>query len=619
MTSLVRDIQADPAPIAPAPPAESTRRTRLWVHLRERYAALPPRVRRALPMLSVLGLYLLLAVWTDAHQWIDPYQRVSGHLESDNIQAEWFLSHAAHVLLHPSNPLFDRQLNTPDGVNMMANTSVLAIGFPLAPVTILFGPQISYLVYLTGALAASAGTAYYALHRYLVSSRVAAFLGGAFFGFAPGIIHHANGQPNFVANFLLPPIAITALRLTQPGRTVRRGILLGALVVVQVFINEELLLITAVALGLAMLVYLAIRWRQAVAALKRLALGGAVAIGVSAPLLAYPVWFQFNGPGSYNGIPGAFTDWGEDITAYFTFSRDSLAGSVGPEKTIGLSEQNTWFGAPLMILILMMVVLLWRTGRASKTATIVGTVFAVLGLGPYVRFDTVRHYRYLLPWHVLEGLPLVHNMYPSRWNYVVIACVAVLIALASDRVPKTLPAGTGRIWYLAVAIALVPLIPTPLPVKTAPNVPVFISSGHWHRYVDASHSMVPVPVPGNVFGAGGMLWSAVMLQDARMPKGYFLGPNHDGQGMFGSEGGTLAMATIEVANDGRVRPVTQQRKDAVRADLKHYRAAILVLDPHEKHYLALWSTITDLTGVMPVFTDGVWVWDVRPIVDGAGK
>jgi hypothetical protein len=38
-------------------------------------------------------------------------------------------------------------------VNMMANTSVLAVSLPLTPVTLLFGPHVSFNLFLTLALA----------------------------------------------------------------------------------------------------------------------------------------------------------------------------------------------------------------------------------------------------------------------------------------------------------------------------------------------------------------------------------------------------------------------------------------------------------------------------------
>jgi hypothetical protein len=642
------------------------RRTRARAALARRYRRLPTRVRRIAPVLLILGTYLVLALWADAHQLVDPYHRISGHLPTDNIQAEWFLAHAARGVTHPGDLLLDHQMNAPAGVNMMANTSVLLVGLPLVPVTLLFGPQISYLCYLILALTLSAFSAYAVIYRRLVRSRFAAFIGGAFFGFAPGVIHHANGQPNFVANFLLPWIALATLRLAAPpatrepkplpgeatpeqatpeqatpeqaapepesaepggdkrwGTAIRRGTGLGLLVFAQVFVNEELLLITAVTLCVVIAVYAVMRRHEARAKFPMLWRGGLVAVAVAAPLLLFPVWFQFRGPRSYHGIPAAFLDWGEDITAFFTYSRDTIAGSVGPERTIGFSEQNTWFGAPLVVLIALMVVLLWRSSFAARVATVVGVLFAVIGLGPYLRVDGVRHYHLLLPYRLFERLPLVNNMYASRWNYAVIACVAVMLALACDRVPTmsvpASPVPVRRLWYLALAVALVPLVPKPMPVKTAPVIPAFIASGEWRHYVDDRHSLVNVPLPDNKTGIKGMLWSAVTTEAYKSAEGYYLGPDANGEGMFGSPLRPTSRVLAITSKSGTRPEVTPEMRADLRTDLRYWHAAVLVLDINQVNMWPLYDTVTALTGITPVLTGGVWLWNVRPMTDGAAS
>ncbi len=600
---------------------EASGRQRWRTRLARLRSAVPAPVERRLPDLTCCALYLVLVIWATAPTWLDPYHRVSGHLPTDNIQFEWFLSHAAYSVSHWTNPLFDTQMNAPNGVNMMANTSVLGIAIPLSPVTLLFGPQISYLVFLNVALAGSAISCYYVLSRYLVSSRVAAFLGGAFFGFAPGIMHHANGQPNFVANFLLPLIVLRVFRLAEPGRAVRNGVILGLLVAWQIFINEELLLLAAAGSVTAVALYAAFRWREALRVARAFVAAGLIAVATAVPLVVYPIWFQFWGPQNYHGIQSLFLDWGEDVTAYVTFARDTLAGSAGPEKTIGLTEQNTWFGPPLVALIVLMVVLTWRRSLVVRIVTILGTVFAVLAAGPALRVDT-EVTSITMPWRYFQNLPLVRYMYPSRWSYVVIAAVAVLLAVACDLLVRkdleipSLPVRFRTLWWVAVAIALVPLVPKPMPTMLAPHVPRFVSNAGWRPYVDDRHTMVTVPAPGNVIGLKAMLWSAVGQEDVKMVRGYFLGPNRQGLGSFGTEHRHLSIMMELVYKGTTPKESPDQIKAWTREDLRYWHAAIMVLDVNETNVTQLWLFVTEATGVTPTLVDGVWLWDVRPIVDG---
>jgi len=585
----------------------------------------PTRLRPHLPDLLAYGTYLLLAIWACGRLWSHPRGRISGHLPIDNVEFFWWLSHAARSLVHFDNPFFSTQMNAPDGVNIMANTSVLGIGIPLAPVTLLFGPQVSYDVYLTLALAGSAATCYYVLSRHLVRSRLAAFLGGAFFGFAPGVVHHANGQPNFVSNFLLPLIVLRVVKLREPGRWLRNGMILALLVCWQLFLNEELLTLTALGCLAVIACYAAMRPADARRAVRPFVLGGAVAVGVATPLLAYPIWFQFTGPQSYAGIPELFNNWGEDITAFFTFARDTLAGSSPVEQTIGRTEQNSWFGAPLVILTVIMVVLMWRCSLPARVVTVVGTGFAVLALGPHLRLDGRERPSVPLPWLVFEHAPLVRYMYPSRLIFVVIACLAVLLALACDRVPRLeLPGSPVRfryLWALAVAVALIPIIPRPMPGVSPPHVPAFISAGGWKDYVDDRHSLVTVPLPSNTLGLKAVMWSAVTGQEFKIPRGYFLGPDRDqgGVGRFGATRSKTDDLLVKVSNTGRFADVTAADRENALAELRYWRAAIVVLDPTDRRAEQLRKAVTDLTGITPRYVTDVWVWDVRTLVDGAGR
>lgn len=68
------------------------------------------------------------------------------------------------------------QVNVPYGINLMANTSVLAVSIPMTPITLAFGPHIAFNVFLTGALLLTGVSWYYVLSRHIVTSKVAAWV-----------------------------------------------------------------------------------------------------------------------------------------------------------------------------------------------------------------------------------------------------------------------------------------------------------------------------------------------------------------------------------------------------------------------------------------------------------
>src|SRR5262249_55721831 len=57
-------------------------------------------------------------------------------------------------------------------------------------------------------------------------------------------------------------------------------------------------------------------------------------------------------------------------------------------------------------------------------------------------------------------------------------------------------------------------------------------------------------------------------------------------------------------------PVSASDPASARADLRYWRAAIVILAPQRNEDLLRVRT-TALLGFAPVWTDGVWLWDVR--------
>src|SRR5689334_9396010 len=244
------------APVSPVPDIEATpeqqqepsRRLRVWRRLNWRDVL-------AIATFVAVALYLTMPLWLNLdHGSADDPQ--------DQAFFEWMLAHGARVLTDGAYPFFSDRMNYPDGVNMMANTSVLAVSLPLSPVTLLFGPHVAFNVFLTLALSLTGVSWYFVLSRQFVRSRLAAWVGALFCTFAPSMISHAGGHPNIVSQFLVPLIIWRTLELRRAGRVIRNGLILGALLIWQAFINLEILFMTAVGLGIFCVVMAVTRRRS---------------------------------------------------------------------------------------------------------------------------------------------------------------------------------------------------------------------------------------------------------------------------------------------------------------------------------------------------------------------
>jgi hypothetical protein len=579
-----------------------------------------PRPRRRLTDLWVLAGYTALGVLVLIQLWIDPAGRVLAHNDDDHGFFSFVLAHGERVLFHGANPLFSDRMNVPGGVNMMANTSVLALSLPMAPVTHFLGVGVSVVTLLTLGLAGTAFAWYWVLSRHLVASRVAAWLGGLWCGFAPAMVSHANGHINFVAQFAVPFIVWQVLRLREPGRIVRGGILLGLLIVLQVFLNEEVLLFTALALGAFVIAYAALRRPEVTEVAGRFAAGLGVAAGVSLALLAYPLWFQFAGPQSYTGQPFEPGEFVTDLLSLGAYARQSLAGNGVIARALSASptEDNTFFGVPMLILLGVMVARLWRHAAARATA-IAGLVMLVVSMGPELRiagWDTGVP----LPFALVSRVPIIDLVSVTRFGMVTATIIGVLLALGVDRA-SGLGGRRRRLFWIALAVAVVPVLPKPLPVVAADPLPPFIAQRMWQTYVPEGRTLVTVPMPEVTTGRVGMRWFAMSGLDYQVPRGYFMGPADppaDRTGSWHAAPRPTAEMLRFAGAYGRMPVVTEfDRRNAI-VDLSYWRAAVVVLVPGTPHHDLLETIVTDLLGKAPQQVGGVRLWDVRDLVAPSG-
>lgn len=570
-----------------------------------------------------------LALWVTSGMWRDPNTRTITVNSSDQALFEWLLAFGGHALTHGENPLFTHLINVPDGVNLAVNTSITVYAAVFAPLTYLIGPPATFLVILTLNLAATAVAWHWLLSRHLVGSRLAAGVGALFIAYCPAMVSHANAHLNWTAGWLVPLLVWGVFRLRRPGRAVTGGIVLGLLVGVAFSIAAEGLFFTALALAVFLLVWALhpARRAEARAALPRMAAGLGVTALVAGVLLAYPLWLHFAGPQRFHGTGFDPLIHSEDIAAYLSYPRRSLAGwagfgtSLAPNPT----EENSFFGVPLLLLAVACFALLWRRADRAFRATLLAlgvtaVVFAVLSWGPTAKWNG-RRTDQLLPFGVLDNLPVINAALPSRLALVVAPVIGLLLAYAIDTLRARPPRRrvTGAAWVVGFVAALLPLLPTPLLTSVREPVPAFVTTGAWQRYVPPDGVLTPLPLTVDVY-PDGQRWQAYALAhrqgEFRIPAGFFLGPGGpDGRGRIGPVPRTFDTLMDQAGRTGLVPIITEGSIEESRADLRYWGVRVVVLADrvHGAKYdvdeEALRRTATALLGP-PERVDDVWLWRV---------
>jgi hypothetical protein len=265
--------------------------------------------------------------------------------------------------------------------------------------------------------------------------------------------------------------------------------------------------------------------------------------------------------------------------------------------------------------------------RRSVTVIALGVVallYAAMSLGPRIFLNGVNTG---IPgiWAALQYVPVLDSAVPTRWAMAIAPIVGVVLALGVQKaiaLVHTQPAARGPVrvaMITAVAMALVPLVPTPLQIKPMVPAPAFITSGAWKHYVDDDHTVVTLPLPDSSYPAP-LQWSADTRQDMRIAGAYALLPNqnplnpNDRTALFSPPWRPTSGLMASIRQGNPIPEISDTRREMTLADLRYWKAGVIVLTPQVRD-IEMLTAMTDLLGFEPTWIGGAWVWDVRSLVD----
>lgn len=414
----------------------------------------------------------------------------------------WSLAWWPHALLHGLNPFVTNALFVPDRVDLGAITAVPLAALVAAPITLLFGPIVSYNLLM---LASPTLAAFFAflLCRYITRSFAPSLVGGYVFGFSTYILGQMLGHLHLVLIFPIPAAVHLTLRLIDGRIGERRFIALMALCLATLFLCSSELAFTLVPLGA---VALAVAFALAPAARERIIIavklilaGGVAAALVTSPFIYYGLKGNLQFPLSDNG--------GGDAIGFFVPTslvrlgrRYFAAVANATNNTHTLSECATYIGLPLALIVARYSITRWRMASTKiLVATLAIVVVLLFGARLYIGgYPTIP-----LPWKVID-YSLVRNVVPSRLGLYMFLIVGVIAAmwLAQRRAGRW---GLAKWAVAALSIAfLAPNIGSGLWRGGEPNS-AFFTTHEYRRVLRRGETVLALPF--GQFGTG-MLWQA---------------------------------------------------------------------------------------------------------------
>jgi hypothetical protein len=609
--------------------------------------------RRRLPPVVVHGVvvlgYLAVAVVLWQHVWITGSPSASITCPCGDPSEEiWWLEWLPWAVLHGHNPFFTHAVNAGmGGANGLANTSWYLATAAMSPVTVLFGPIVSFNVLATLAPVFS-GWCMFVLCRRLTTNVVGQALAGALWGFSPFVVDNLPfGHLQMVTGFFPPLAALVCVDLVdryratpgrrgdrRPGRSpVLLGTALAALIVAQFFLSTEFLIDSALVGAVGALVALAVAPGRLWRARDRIGPGVLVAGGASLLVLAYPTWYAVAGPAHVTGEiwpvntlgldgsgvvdPGPLVHVGQPLTATLGYF-----GPVGPSYL--------YLGIPLVAFLALSVVV-WGRRRLGWVVVTAGAVAWVLSVGEPSSGGP-------WPWGYLARLPPFMQVQPQRFADFVMFCAALVVALSIDgwvpvveRMSERIAArrggsGPGAVagsppppgrairwwsWSLPAVVGVAVLVP----VATTYSVYVVhpVPAPAW--YVGTAPSLpqgtrvLTVPIPDLVL-TNAMVWQAEDDFRFDLIGGYLVYPGQDGHtdAWRSPFGGATALLTKLTFGSVRVPSTPNTQTAEVRTELGRWGVDdVVVSAPAVQPTLAA-SYLTAVLGREPQYRQGAWIW-----------
>jgi len=588
------------------------------------------RHRALLGFLTAGAAYLVVSVALWWHVWSSHPTSTAVCGCGDPALFLWFLEWPAYALAHGHSLFSSSALFHPSGIDLLANTSVLAIGVPLAPVTWVFGPVATLNVASTLTPVLSALAAFWLLGRW-VRWAPAAFVGGLLYGFSPFVLANLADAHLMTAALAVPPLILGCLDelfVRQRRRPVAVGVVLGLLVVVEFFVSTEMLVVVGMASVIGTVFLVAFRWasdRHDLAERAGRAAPGIVAAGaVSIVLLAYPAWFALAGPAHLAGrlwpnipviggyVPRAFVDAA-------TGTRPSILLEIG--GYLGRPLPSSGYVGWGLLAVVAGGALVWRRDRRLWFFGALALATAVLSLG-----ERKGHW---VPWQLFDRVPVLDNVIEQRFVAVTYLALAAMLAVVLDRVRHLrLPEVTWGGRWTAGARRAVPLVAVAgvLAVGLGPIVGALATRLPYAvRPVDVPAWFIeqaPSLPPGDVLLAypppfsgiqSSMAWQAIDGMHFAQAGGG--GPEGTPERAGRERPGFLVLADLGF---GFAAPPagTAAELGAVRAALRGWEVSTVVIPDqrglptvlrgHDPRYAA--GFMTAVIGRAPTFRDGAWVW-----------
>lgn len=478
-------------------------------------AVKPGAVMRLAIIILPFFCYAILSIALFAHRWKPGYLFQKG---GDVISFIWFLNWWPFALSHQLDPSTTMYLWRPTGFNLWWTTSVPTLAILGWPITASFGAVATWNIL---SLLAPVASAYgcFLLLTYITKDRLASLVGGLVLGFSSYLMGHMLGHLNLTFIPLVPLMVLLVLMRANGdiGRT-RFVASMVACVVLQFGISKEILA-TAALVGVIAYAAFYPFYRKS-ADMHGLAVDLSVAAVISVLVVSPALYSMYQSAGTVPEMlhEGA-TKFSTDLVNLLVPTEISrlgchVFGDIAARFTGNIAEQTAYLGLPLFIAIFFAASTNLRK-RWMAPLLIVLLASFVLSLGPVLQING-RVSQILLPWEIINRLPVIRQALPGRLTLYAWLAISVLIGTWLASRDESGKRSLTR--YCAAAISIIFLLPNPAKYgfHRIDNLRM-LSSENVSKYFHSGDTIVVLPPPPH---SSAMLWQIRSGMRFRIVGGY---------------------------------------------------------------------------------------------------
>jgi len=411
--------------------------------------------------------------------------QIVGRNDGDPNAYLWFLAWWPHAVRAGLNPIMSGVIFAPQGYNLAWATSVPAPSLLMAPVTLAFGPVVSFNLLAICGPALAAWTAFL-LCRHVGAAVGPSLVGGYVFGFSPYMLEMLQGEPNLYLVALVPVLVLLVLRRLEGTLSARRFVVLALAVLALQALTSLEVLVTAAFFGTTAMLIASGLFPHRRADLIRVAGQLGVAAAAAAVLISPLLFFLIARPhASPTQATAAFAG---DLASWIVPAPEMAIARTHDLAAAPPYPFGSYLGLPLVGIVLAYA---WRSRRERRGQFLVVCVAvpALASLGG--RLEIHGQYTAIgLPWGLMTDLPGLDHAIPARFPLFTFLAAAVVLATwlgTRPRASRWLPA-------LAALLFLTPALGSAAWRYSLPRTPRLFTAARYRHVLQGAEQVLVYPI-----------------------------------------------------------------------------------------------------------------------------